>query len=271
MTTHHDRSAAAAPPSRGPRGSGVLILLAALAAFAFIGLVSLGNWQVERRAWKHDLIERVHARVHAPPAALPDPSLWPSVAAAQDEYRRVQVSGTYDHQKETLVQATTALGSGFWVMTPLHLRSGGTVLINRGFVPPERRDPAARGKPPPPGPVTLTGLLRLSEPEGGFLRKNDPAADRWHSRDVAAILQARGLGVGTAAPQPAAPFFIDAEAGAAPVAGPDTRTWPAAGLTVVSFTDNHLVYAVTWYILALMVAGAAFYVIRDEMRLRRQA
>ncbi len=74
---------------------------------------------------------------------------------------------------------------------------------------------------------------------------------------------------------------MDADAGTVPAAGgadapggaqaaaPD-RTWPAAGLTVVSFHNNHLVYALTWYGLALMVAGAAAYLFRDERRVRLQ-
>ncbi|MEI2417549.1 SURF1 family protein [Orrella sp. JC864] len=259
MTQVHARPAVSPPSGRGPRGRGVLATLAALAAFAFLGLVALGNWQIERRAWKLDLIERVQSRVHAEPVPAPGPAAWPQVSAAQDEYRRVQVAGVYAHDQETLVQAVSALGSGFWVLTPLRRDDGSTVLVNRGFVPPERRDPATRGKTPDQGPVTVTGLLRMTEPEGGFLRKNDPAADRWHSRDVQAIAQRRGL-------DRAAPYFIDADASAS-----DPQGWPVAGLTVLSFRNHHLVYALTWYTLALMVAGAAFYVARDERRLRRQA
>ena len=44
----------------------------------------------------------------------------------------------------------------------------------------------------------------MTEPGGGFLRRNDPAAGRWHSRDVRAIAAARGL-------DEVAPYFIDAE------------------------------------------------------------
>jgi len=106
-----------------------------------------------------------------------------------------------------LTQATTGLGAGFWVLTPLALDGGGQVLVNRGFIPEAQRaqwatrDPLAQA--PADAPVQVTGLLRMSEPGGGFLRRNDPAQGRWHSRDVAAIAQAQGLAE-------AAPFFIDA-------------------------------------------------------------
>ena len=205
-------------------------------------------WQVERRAWKLDLIARVDARIHAAPQPLPARALWPRINARDHGYTRVRVRGVLLHDRETLVQALTARGAGWWVMTPL-LSGDGIVLVNRGFVPNERRDPASRGEAALPGPVTITGLLRLSEPRGGFLRTNDPAADRWYSRDVSAIAQARGL-------RDAAPFFIDADAAANPGA------YPVGGLTVVSFPNSHLVYALTWFALAGLSAVGAVMLLR---------
>lgn len=204
---------------------------------------ALGVWQVERRAWKLDLIERVNSRAFAEPQHLPARADWAGVSAERDEYRRVRVRGELLHERETLVQAVTDLGPGFWVLTPLRTEEG-MVLVNRGFAPPERRDPAARRLGSPSGVVTITGLLRLTEPHGGFLRANDAAADRWYSRDVAAIARARGLGE-------VAPFFVDADG------APNPGGYPVAGLTVVRFRNTHLVYALTWFALAgLCVFGA---------------
>jgi surfeit locus 1 family protein len=93
--------------------------------------------------------------------------------------------------------------------------------------------------------------LRLPEPVGGFLRTNDPAANRWYSRDVEAIANARRLG-------PVAPFFIDADA------SPDPKAYPVGGLTVVRFSNNHLVYALTWFALAGLCAFAAGRVLLDR-------
>lgn len=236
------------------RRQALRVLWALLALAAFAGFMALGIWQVERRAWKLDLIERVESRVHAP--AVPAPS---DRAAAAQEYLRVRLSGTFLHQQETLVQAATRLGSGYWVLTPLRRDDGGLVLVNRGFVPPSYRERDARRAGEPGGRVTVTGLLRLTEPGGAFLRDNDPAAGRWYSRDVAAIAEARGLtGV--------APYFVDAEA--APVAVGGGAKQPVAGLTVIAFRNNHLVYAVTWFMLAVMVAGGAGYAAREELRPR---
>ena len=218
------------------------VWLTGLSLAAIVGLIALGVWQIERRAWKLALIDRVESRVHAAPAALPQPSAWPAISAASDEYRHVTLTGRFLQDGETLVKAVTDEGAGYWVLTPLTTDDGATVLVNRGFVPPERRAPATRQESGSSAPVRITGLLRMSEPKGGFLRHNDPAHDRWYSRDVAAIAAARGLG-------DVAPFFIDADA------TPGGNGYPIGGLTVVRFPNNHLIYALTWFGLALMLAG----------------
>ncbi|UZK68004.1 SURF1 family protein [Sphingomonas sp. M1-B02] len=215
-------------------------MFASLCLLLAAAFAALGVWQIERRAWKLDLIAKVEARIHAPPRALPAAAEWRDDLA----YTRVRVTGVFLHEAEALVQAVTDLGPGWWVETPLRTDKG-VVLVNRGFVPSERKAPETRRAGMPLGPVGVTGLLRASEPGGGFLRANDPAADRWHSRDVAAIAQARGLG-------PVAPFFIDADASANP------GGYPVGGLTVVAFRNNHLVYALTWFgLAALSLSGAA--------------
>ncbi|WP_027687691.1 SURF1 family protein [Rhizobium leguminosarum] len=221
-----------------------LILLAA-------ALAALGTWQVERLAWKRDLIARVDQRVHAPPVPAPARADWNKVNATDDEYRRVTAGGTLANDKETLVYASTALGPGYWVMTPLTLADGTSILINRGFVPTDRRDPTSRREGQLSGPVEITGLMRMTEPKGSLLQSNDVAADRWYSRDVAAIAEKRGVGV-------VAPYFIDADAAANP------GGLPVGGLTIIDFPNNHLVYAITWYGLAAMVLALLVFILRGE-------
>lgn len=213
------------------------LLTGALAIFVL--LCGLGIWQVQRLAWKTDLIARVETRLAAEPAPAPGPRDWPELSAGADEYRRLTVSGRFRAGSDTLVKAVTDRGAGFWVMTPLLTDQGWPVLVNRGFVPGTARAEADRVLPG--GPVTITGLLRMSQPGGAFLRKNDPEAGRWYSRDVAAIADRRGL-------TGAAPYFIDADARA-------DADLPIGGLTVVSFRNSHLGYAFTWFSLAALWAG----------------
>ena len=261
-----------APPSSAthgrPRSAFALALLALAGAGVFTLFAALGWWQAERRVWKLALIERVEQRLHAAPAALPPRSQWPQASATDHEYLPVQVQGRWLPGKTVLTQATTELGAGWWVLTPLALADGGQVLVNRGFIPDTlraqwpQRDPLAQQAEG--APAQVTGLLRMSEPGGGFLRRNAPAEGRWHSRDVAAIAQAQGLA-------DAAPFFIDAGIPSLrPATAPASSDgpWPRPGLTVVQFHNSHLVYVFTWWGLAAMVLGAAVLVARYELRVR---
>ena len=237
---------------RSPRGVFVLGLLAVLVALVFVGFVALGTWQVHRRAWKHDLIARVDARVHASPVDAPGRGQWPQVAAANDEYRRVKLSGSFLQDKSVRVRASTELGMGSWLLTPLRTPSGDIVIVNRGFVSPTWCAGKADCTAGPSGPATVSGLLRISEPKGAFLQKNDPAGDRWFSRDVAAIAAAKGLA-------DVAPYFVDADAASSPGRG-EGNDGPVGGLTVIAFPDNHLSYALTWYALALLTLVGAWVV-----------
>ncbi len=248
------RDALGEPASR-LRSPVTLGILAVLALAGIAVLMALGIWQLQRRVWKLDLIARVEQRIHAAPITVPGPGVWSRLDPVQEAYRHVSVTGRFLNDRETAVQAVTDIGPGFWILTPLRTADGAIYLVNRGFVPPERRDPATRAAANPAGEVTVAGLLRASEPKGGFLRTNDPPGNRWFSRDVEAIAAARGL-------SQVAPFFIDADATRGDAAG------PVGGLTVVSFPNNHLVYALTWFALAALLAGASVFVARDEWRAR---
>jgi surfeit locus 1 family protein len=254
---------------RSPHSTWTLAVLALVGVALFAGFIALGMWQVQRRAWKLDLIERTTERLYATPSAPPPAAQWPQITAPTHEYLAVRLQGEWLADKTLLTQATTELGAGFWVMTPLQQDDSTQVLVNRGFVPADQRAQwqsqainATAG-----GPVTIEGLLRISEPGGGFLRRNAPEQQRWHSRDVGAMAQALQL-------PNAAPYFVDVGFPTRQVAANTEQRpaaqgpWPRTGLTVVRFANSHLVYALTWFGLALMVVGATVVVARYEMRLR---
>jgi surfeit locus 1 family protein len=247
MTTNRQLEGEGIPPSRHARR-----LLTGALLFLILAFAALGTWQMQRLFWKLDLIERVEARVHADPVPAPAATDWAAISRQKDEYRHVTVTGLFQHDKTALVQAVTERGAGFWVLTPMRLADEASVLINRGFVPTDRSDPAARlASEIAAGPVTVTGLLRISEPDGGFLRANDPANGRWFSRDVAAIAASKGIA-------DIAPYFVDADA------TPNAGGLPIGGLTVVTFRNSHLVYALTWYAMAVMSAVGGWYVYRSR-------
>ncbi|MFA7553936.1 MAG: SURF1 family protein [Spongiibacteraceae bacterium] len=233
------------------------IVISLCGVTAFIGFIALGNWQVERRAWKLDLIQKLDDRVHAPATSAPSVSNGATANMEQHEYRHISLSGKFIPHHDTLVVTATELGSGYWVLSPFQRKNGDIVFINRGFI-----GQGITPTPPPTEEVQLTGLLRLNEPKGSVLRDNIPAQGRWYSRDVTAMATTLGF--------TAAPYFIDAAQGEPGSPGTKTDATgnadPVGGLTVIQFHNNHFVYALTWYGLALMVLGAAVIVRREQHR-----
>ncbi|NLR73168.1 SURF1 family protein [Novosphingobium sp. ERN07] len=202
--------------------------------------VALAVWQVQRLQWKEALIARVEAGMRASP--LPVKRL-PASDLVSLEYRRVSLNGRYDAQGTVLVAGASTRGSGYWVLTPVS-GAARTVYVNRGFVPLGSKLLDVR-QDTPTGPVFITGLLRRTEPGGGFLRANRPTENRWYSRDVAQIAVSKSV---SADPR----LFIDAITEA-----PSSPSAPIPGLTIINFPNNHLAYALTWAALSILSAGAA--------------
>jgi surfeit locus 1 family protein len=225
------------------------VLLAGIfSALGIAILLGLGFWQLERRVWKEELIARIEARTKAPAVPIPSEGDWKNASAERDEYRRVTARGAFRNDREVQVytvvseQKGRVAGPGYWVMTPLELNSGGTVIVNRGFVPLDRRNPDTRSPGQVAGQTTVTGLLRMPEQATLFSPDNDPARNAWYRRDPGEIARALKL-------ERVAPFTIDADA------TPNPGGLPEGGRTRINFPNDHLQYAITWFGLALALAG----------------
>lgn len=234
------------PSHRSP----VVPALASLVALAI--LLGLGTWQLQRRAWKEDLIQRIEARAYGAPGEIVPEVSWGGWRPEEDEFRKVRLTGTFQHQHEAPVHGLAAAErgapvQGVYLFTPLRLASGATVFVNRGFVPLELRDPATRPQSQPAGEVTVTALVRAPEERSWFTPDDDPAQNRWFAREPQAMAQARGL-------ERVAPFYVEADA------TPNPGGWPRGGQTRLNLPNNHMQYALTWYGLALTLIGvfAAF-------------
>lgn len=216
-----------------------------------ITLVMLGLWQIERRALKHALIAKVEAGLTAPANPLPSQALWPSLSVLEIDYQKVVAHGTFLHDREAYLYMLYVAEEGreptpgYAVITPLELDGGGIVLVNRGYVPTSKIDPASRMQAQTIGPVTVTGLLRSSEKRNWFSPDDQWAKKLFYTRDLAAISAA--LALATLNKGPVAPFLLEADA------TQNAGGWPKGGQTIIQFSDNHLQYAVTWFSLALGV------------------
>ncbi len=222
-----------------------------LTALMVAVLAGLGVWQLDRLAWKQDLIAQLEARTQAPPIGLSEALQEPEAA----QFRRVRVTGRWLHARELYRVARTYRGQpGLHVVTPLRLSDGRSLLVDRGWVPLDLRDPARRSEGSPQGPVTLLGHLRFGGWDGrDFLRpENDPAANEWLYMDLEAMTATAGLEA------PITAFYLAA------AADQHAGRYPLGGRTEATLPNNHLQYAITWFTLAL--AAVVVFVLSQRRR-----
>jgi surfeit locus 1 family protein len=225
---------------------GVLIPSIA-AASAFAVLLSLGLWQLDRKAWKEGLIATIGQRLSASPVALPAPATWPRLRAAEDEFLRVAMTAEFLNDREALVYTIGSSlregsgGPGYWVFTPARLADGALVMVNRGFVPDGKQDAETRPDGEVAGPINMVGVLRWPEPPGIFTPAGDPTRNIWFSRDSNAIAAAKNVSV--------AAFYLELESPDPPGGLPRT------GRLHPTLPNNHFGYALTWLGLACVLVG----------------
>jgi surfeit locus 1 family protein len=219
-----------------------LLGFTALALVALAVLIGLGVWQLERLQWKEGLIAEIETRSTGAPIALAE-ALALTREGRDPNYYRVRVEGRFHHDKERYLFAQSlADGTPGWhVVTPLETAGGDTVLVDRGFVPDALKDPSSRASGQVEGVVTVTGIARSPEIQGSFVPDNEPEANRWFWRDLGAMARSM-FAEGTVE---VAPFFVDVEKSDVP------GGWPEGGQTRLELPNNHLQYAITWFLLAL--------------------
>jgi surfeit locus 1 family protein len=217
--------------------------IVALAAFSV--LVALGVWQLQRKAWKENLIETMSQRALARPIDLPAPATWNALMPATDEFRRVKLRAEFVENAllaspAFLYSAGSSLrddvkGPGYFVFQPARLPDGRIVVVNRGFITPTDRYVRVRGN------VEIVGYLRFPESGSFFVSDHDGSGTTWFVRDQRKM--AVGMGWGEVAP-----FYIDQES-PVPAGG-----IPKPGPLKVQLRNDHLGYALTWFGLAAGLA-----------------
>jgi surfeit locus 1 family protein len=230
----------------------LLLWPSVFAAAAFLVLLALGTWQVQRLFWKEGLITQRQAAVAAPPVELPS-----SLDEARPlEYHHVRASGRFANDRELYLGAMSANGrAGYQVITPLRLADGRTLMVDRGFVPQDRKAPQSRAQGEIDGDVTVTGLMRLP-PEGKphwFIPDNSPERNYWLYVDLPAMARAAHV-------ERVLPFYVDADD------TPNPGGLPIGGQTRLDLPNDHLQYAITWY--ALAAALAVIYILFIRRRLQ---
>jgi surfeit locus 1 family protein len=211
-------------------------------------LIGLGVWQLDRKVWKENLITTLNTRLGRAPEDLPPRASWAQLREDKEEFRRVVFPAEFLDGEEALVYTAGSplrpdvKGPGYWVFAPARLAGGSIILVNRGFVPADRKDPGTRTEGAPHGVIDIVGVLRWPETRNSFTPADDPKNNVWFLRDSNSIAKFKTWAT-------VAPFYIDQE-GPAPAGA-----LPKPGKLEVRLPDNHLQYAITWFGLALALAG----------------
>jgi surfeit locus 1 family protein len=198
-------------------------------------LLGLGTWQVQRLHWKQQLLATIDARIHNAPAAIAT-----LLALPDANYRPAIATGTFRDGPVFYLLGISLTGEGgYHVLTPMDLPDGRMLLIDRGWIPYDRKQNAAFAPAAGTdsyGTTTITGILRLPEAHWSD-PNNDPARNNWYSVDLTAMAQTAHVPAFT-------PYVLEADA------TPNAGVFPVGGQTRMALPNNHFVYAVTWYGLA---------------------
>lgn len=234
------------------QGRGRVVFGAVLFLLLLAALLALGTWQVQRLAWKEQLLSDIAERRGAAPVSIN--AIEAILGQGGDvEYRPVTVTGTFANNRERHFFATWHGRTGYYVYTPLALADGRFVFVNRGFVPFENKEPEMRKQGQLTGQQTVTGLARmqLDGKPSSIVPDNDLTKNIFYWKDLGTMASTVGIPA-----QRLVPFFIDADD------TPNPKGMPIGGVTQFDLPNNHLQYAVTWYGLALALLAVGFAYVR---------
>ena len=205
----------------------------------FVVLISLGVWQLQRLEVKEQFIAQRERGFGAEAIELParDGNLQGLA------WRRISVKGRFDHANEFHLWSLRE-GPGYEVLTPLvrtDSAAGQVVLVDRGWVPVERKLIATRAEGAPAGDVTLNGFVRIDlDARSAVTPTNEPDKNIWFTVDYAAM--------GTVSGHFLRPFVVVADA------TPNPGGLPIGTATPPSVPNRHLEYAITLFSLAAVFA-----------------
>ena len=198
--------------------------------------IALGTWQVQRLQWKESLIaELAEANAQDPITTLPNdkPALDPL------QFRKVKLSGTWIGNDEFhLAPRYWRDQFGYTIVTAFKLNDGRTLLVNRGWVPAAKKEPATRPETMVKGHATINGLIRTDSDRSYFSPPNQPEKNLWFGRDISAMADYAKL-------QNVVPVMVDL------VGTQDAQHLPVPSDGTIRVRNDHLSYIITWYGIAL--------------------
>ena len=209
-----------------------------LLVIAFLILLSLGTWQVERLQWKKRLLGQIEGNIRI--SHLKVPVIDNSII--DFNYRNVMVEGNFLPKLSINLEPRTHKGvAGVHVITPFYSEKK-HILVNRGFVPYEYLNAFNKNYKniTEEKLIIIKGIARLYGKKRWPIPNNDLIAGKWFFLNIADISKYLGLKL--------EPYVIEL------TKNEDGQNYPISNITIIDIPNNHLQYAITWYALALTLA-----------------
>lgn len=204
-------------------------------------LIWLGLWQVDRLGWKQQILANIDARLAAAPAPL-----RLDATEAQDEYSRVTLSGIPDGNELHVLVSGTSAGTGYRVIVPFTLDDGARILVDLGLLPLDAKNAA-----PLIAPMQISGTLLWPDDRNDSTPAPDFSRNIWFARDVAIMSDALDT----------LPLMVVVSQ-----ASPADPRLTALPVTTADIKNDHLEYAITWFLLALVWAIMSMVLILRTLR-----
>lgn len=206
--------------------------MALVGGLGLLALLGLGIWQLQRLDWKEGVLATISTRITETPVALPvDPT------PEADAYRAVAMTGEVLPEELHVYWVTSDQGPGYRVVSPFRTDTGRRVLLDRGFVTAKAKlDPRSAGL------ASVTGNLLWPDEADSLTPAPDSVGNIWYARDVAAMAEHLGT-------QPLLVVARDVNMAHA------VNSITPMPVSTQNIPNNHLQYAFTWFLLALVWAA----------------
>ncbi|MDF2764226.1 MAG: hypothetical protein K0S81_1220 [Rhodospirillales bacterium] len=204
---------------------------------AVLVMLGLGTWQVQRLFWKQELIQERQAGLAAPVTP------WAEAEGRLQElhWHRVTAEGEFLNDRELVLAARSMNGNpGYHIVTPFRIEGGPVLMVDRGWVPLDRKQAEARPQGQVGGGTSVTGILRPGHQPSWLTPDNQPEKNFWFWVDLPAMARAAA-----AEGEAVTEAYLEADA------TPNPGGFPIGGQTRTDLPNDHLQYAITWYALAL--------------------
>lgn len=203
---------------------------------AFFLLVYLGVWQVKRLYWKNSLISTMNEKIAMPPVSVDD--VIKDVEG--NKYRKIELKGEFLHNQEKYLfvgKRSARSLQGFDILTPFKLENGEVVLVDRGWIDADRKKKNMRSETLVKGTQKLVGMVHKGEKKGKWTPENDAEKNFWFWIDLQEIKENSSITQDD--------FYVRL------VKNSNDNSYPIAGDTVIRQRNDHLQYAITWFVLAI--------------------